>query len=57
MTVVATSGTTVLGAFDQLAPIAQVCKKHSVWLHVDAAYGGSVLVSRTHRKLMEGVDM
>lgn len=31
----ATSGTTVLGAYDPLKPLALVCKKFDVWLHVD----------------------
>ncbi|XP_033619543.1 cysteine sulfinic acid decarboxylase isoform X3 [Fukomys damarensis] len=31
----ATSGTTVLGAFDPLSAIADVCQRHGLWLHVD----------------------
>lgn len=31
----ATSGTTVLGAFDPINDIADVCQKHDLWLHVD----------------------
>ncbi|XP_060268526.1 cysteine sulfinic acid decarboxylase isoform X2 [Ovis aries] len=31
----ATSGTTVLGAFDPLEAIADVCQHHGLWLHVD----------------------
>jgi glutamate decarboxylase len=50
-----TSGTTVLGAFDPLDAIADVCEKHGVWMHVDGAYGGSVLISKKHRHLMSGV--
>jgi glutamate decarboxylase len=33
----ATSGTTVLGAFDPIEDISNVCIKHSVWLHVDVS--------------------
>ena len=33
--VVATAGTTILGAFDDINDIADVCDRHSVWLHVD----------------------
>lgn len=34
----ATAGTTVLGAFDDLAGISEVCKKYNMWMHVDAAW-------------------
>lgn len=51
-----TSGSTVQGAFDPLGRIADVCEKHNLWMHVDAAWGGSVLVSKQHRHLMKGVE-
>lgn len=52
----ATSGTTVQGAFDDLDSIADICQKHRLWMHVDAAWGASVLFSKQHRHLMEGVS-
>jgi glutamate/tyrosine decarboxylase-like PLP-dependent enzyme len=39
-TVVATPGTTALGAVDDVATIADLCAEHGARLHVDAAYGG-----------------
>src|SRR5215217_3984854 len=39
-TVVATPGTTGLGAVDDVAAIADLCAEHGARLHVDAAYGG-----------------
>jgi glutamate/tyrosine decarboxylase-like PLP-dependent enzyme len=39
-TVVATPGTTGLGAVDDVAAIADLCTAHGARLHVDAAYGG-----------------
>ncbi|XP_066484460.1 acidic amino acid decarboxylase GADL1 isoform X2 [Tiliqua scincoides] len=51
----ATAGTTVLGAFDPLDEIADICEKHDLWLHVDASWGGSALLSRKHCKLLQGI--
>lgn len=47
---------TPIGAFDPLADIAAVCRKHGVWLHVDAAHGGAACFSRKYRHLLRGVD-
>lgn len=52
----ATAGTTVLGAFDDIEAISEVCKKHDIWLHVDGAYCGSVLFSDKYRHLIKGVE-
>ncbi|XP_078520065.1 acidic amino acid decarboxylase GADL1 [Lissotriton helveticus] len=52
----ATAGTTVLGAFDPLDKIADVCEKYGLWLHIDASWGGSALMSRKHRKLLHGIQ-
>ena len=52
----ATEGTTVFGAFDPINALADVCAKYGLWLHVDSAWGGGVLMSRKHRHLMAGVE-
>ncbi|WP_298802500.1 aminotransferase class I/II-fold pyridoxal phosphate-dependent enzyme [uncultured Pseudokineococcus sp.] len=54
--VVATAGTTDLGRVDPLAAVADVCDERGLWLHVDAAYGGGLLVSRRRRHLLDGVE-
>ncbi|NXT29562.1 CSAD decarboxylase, partial [Syrrhaptes paradoxus] len=54
--VCATCGTTVLGAFDPLGSIAAICQRHGLWLHVDAAWGGSALLSAKHRHLLAGIE-
>ena len=35
--VIATAGTTVLGAFDPMTEIAVVCKRHRLWMHIDVS--------------------
>lgn len=52
----ATAGTTVLGAFDDISAISEVCRRHEVWLHVDGAYCGSVLFSKKYKHLIEGIE-
>ncbi len=56
MAVVATAGTTDFGVIDPLGPIAEVCHDHGVWFHVDAAYGGGLLVSERRRGLLDGIE-
>ena len=53
----ATAGTTVLGAFDPLKDLAAVAKKHSLWFHVDAAFGGSAILSSKHKHLLAGSEL
>jgi aromatic-L-amino-acid/L-tryptophan decarboxylase len=43
--VIATAGTTNTGAIDDLAAVAEVCRRHDVWMHVDAAYGGPAILT------------
>lgn len=44
-----TAGTTVLGAFDPVKQVAEICRRHQIWLHVDACWGGALLLSPEHR--------
>ncbi|XP_078331869.1 cysteine sulfinic acid decarboxylase-like isoform X1 [Crassostrea virginica] len=53
--VMATTGSTVLGSCDDLNAIADVCEKYGIWMHVDAAWGGGVILSEKHKHLMNGV--
>jgi glutamate decarboxylase len=54
--VCATAGTTVLCAFDDLAAISEVARRHDLWLHVDAAWGGAAAFSPRHEHLLDGLD-
>jgi len=52
--VIATAGTTVLGAFDPIPALADAAQEHGLWLHVDAAWGGGALLSPSLRSLLNG---
>jgi L-2,4-diaminobutyrate decarboxylase len=52
----AASCATPIGAFDPLDDIAEVCRRHEVWLHVDAAHGGALAFSSRHRHLLAGLE-
>jgi sulfinoalanine decarboxylase/sulfinoalanine decarboxylase/aspartate 1-decarboxylase len=52
----ATAGTTVLAAFDPIDALADVAAAEGVWLHVDGALGGSMLLSEKTRPLLAGLE-
>jgi aromatic-L-amino-acid decarboxylase len=54
--VVATLGTTGVTAIDPLKEIADICCRHNIWLHVDAAFAGSALILPEYRWMIKGVE-
>jgi aromatic-L-amino-acid/L-tryptophan decarboxylase len=54
--VVATAGTTNSGAIDDLPAVAEVCRSHQLWMHVDGAYGAAAIFSDKHRDLVRGIE-
>lgn len=53
---VATTATTLLGAYDPIDEIAEICQKHNIWLHADGSFGGSLILSEKHRHTMKGLE-
>lgn len=54
--IVASAGSTATGAFDPLPELADLAAARGLWLHVDAAHGGGVALSPTHRHLVTGIE-
>lgn len=54
--VVSCACSTPIGAFDPLEAIADVCQRLGVWMHVDAAHGGSACLSPRYRGLVAGLE-
>jgi len=53
---VATLGTTGTTAIDPLRAIGGTCRKHGIWLHVDAALGGTALLLPEMRWMADGIE-
>ncbi len=56
MAVVATAGSTATGSFDDIETIGRECEARDIWLHVDGAHGGTVLLSSAHRHRVRGIE-
>ena len=54
--VVAAVGTTATTALDPVAGVADLCERHGMWLHVDAALAGTAMICPEYRWMWEGVD-
>jgi glutamate/tyrosine decarboxylase-like PLP-dependent enzyme len=54
--VVASAGTTDVGAIDPLDRIGDIAKKHNFWFHIDAAYGGFFMLIDEGREKLRGIE-
>ncbi|MGI9502521.1 MAG: pyridoxal phosphate-dependent decarboxylase family protein, partial [Geminicoccaceae bacterium] len=55
--VIATVGSTSIGAVDDLSAIAEVARRQDLYLHVDAAWAGSALICEEQRHLIDGIEL
>ncbi len=55
--VVATAGTTDAGAIDPLHQVREISHKYGAWMHIDAAWGGALILSNHHRDMLAGIEL
>jgi glutamate/tyrosine decarboxylase-like PLP-dependent enzyme len=54
--VVASAGTVDIGAIDDLAAIAELCREEELWFHVDGAFGALAMLAPELAPLLEGIE-
>ena len=54
--VIGIAGTTNTGSIDKLELLADVAREHGCWFHVDAAYGGAVILSEKYGPMLRGIE-
>ncbi len=54
--VIANAGSTATGSHDDLAALGSLCRELRLWFHVDAAHGGSALLSRRYAPALRGIE-
>ncbi len=55
--VVGSVGTTNTGSIDPLTELGAIKEKYGMWMHVDGAFGGSILLSDIYRNLAKGLEL
>jgi len=51
-----TMGSTVIGGFDDSHAISDICKRHGLWHHMDACWGGLFAFSNKTNYLFDGAE-
>lgn len=54
--VIASAGTTDVGAVDPLDKIADICEENDLWFHIDGAYGGFFVMLEETKHLYKGIE-
>ncbi len=55
--VIASAGTTDIGAIDPLEEIGKIAKKNNIWYHIDAAYGGFFVLTDEGKEKLKGIEL
>jgi len=54
--IVGMGGTTNTGSVDDIIALRKIADRENMWLHIDAAYGGGMLVSQKNPGILKGVE-
>lgn len=55
--IIGTAGTTNAGVIDPLKELAELAEEYNLWLHIDGAFGASLLLSNENRHLVDGLEL
>ncbi len=55
--VIGIAGATETGAIDPLRKIGEICARENLFFHVDAAWGGPVVLSQKNKHLLDGIEL
>ncbi|CAF3833663.1 unnamed protein product [Rotaria sp. Silwood1] len=54
--IIGNAGTVNTGAFDDLLELSSIARAENIWLHVDGAFGSSIILDPQRRRLVAGID-
>ncbi len=55
--IIGIAGTTNTGSIDKLDRLAALARRYDCWFHVDAAYGGAVILSKMYGPMLRGIEL
>ena len=55
--VVASAGTTDVGAIDPITDVGSIAQSYGLWYHIDAAYGGFFILTDEGKDKLKGLDL
>ncbi|MEY3901141.1 MAG: hypothetical protein RL189_447, partial [Pseudomonadota bacterium] len=57
LAIIGVAGSTETGSADELSLLASIAQKTGAWFHVDAAWGGPLLICEQGKKLLKGIEL